>query len=609
MNFLQKLIYKPYTATLHITSKNGFHLRPAARFSSEAKRFNAEIAVHFGNQVANAKAVNSLLSLGLDKEDRFTLHIRGKDAQKALETLEILFNHLMQEDQELETIQKTNHHYGGTTIEGEIISEGITAANAFYYREEEKRSKTGIAFSQAISNSLETLETLYQIHKEEKNAEIYLAQKILLDTISSQVDSFERFEKAIGEASSRLTGTKMEAKAIDYKDVLHRVKNEMGIETEMFLPETPSILMAEELLPSQIEQLTQNHYIEGVILKKTTLTSHTAILLRAAGIPSLIADYSNVQENTHIILDAHSGVIVTLPSGEDLQSAQKRKTKDLEQRNIAAERRFEKAVTRNKKQIRVLANVTDVHSAQTAKEEGAEGIGLLRTEFLFKEKKPTIEAQTSAYREIFTLFDEVTIRTLDVGGDKKLPYLTLPEEENPFLGIRGIRLFKTHPSIMEEQLHAIFLAAQGRSVKVMFPMVSSMQEFTDARIFAEQTAQKYALDITSVQFGIMIEVPSILFLIREFNPIVDFYSIGTNDLIQYLFAIERTHPSLKVDTHSPVIYDAIKTIVEQAEKPVSICGELASNTQAVPKLLRTGIETLSISPKYIAAIKEEIRHV
>ena len=143
----------------------------------------------------------------------------------------------------------------------------------------------------------------------------------------------------------------------------------------------------------------------------------------------------------------------------------------------------------------------------------------------------------------------------------------------------------------------------------MFPMISSVEEFREAKHFAQQVAQKQQLDIGHIQFGIMVEVPSVLFLLESFNKVVDFYSIGTNDLTQYLFAMERTHPTLKADALSPVVFDAIKTIVKKATKPLSICGELAANKDAIPKLLNLGIETLSVSPKSIAKTKEEIRHV
>ena len=607
MGFFSSFFSKPAETVLTVTSTNGFHLRPAAQFVNLAKTFSCELTAEFDHKSVNAKAVNSLLSLGLERGNSFRLLAEGKDAKKAVEELEALFTELMQDDKEIKHLEKEESLYESPLIEGEIISRGVAIATAYRYREHETHTENGANFSEAISKSLKELETLYETDADNEDAGIYLAQKELLKAIAEQTDSLERFKEIIVKESSRLLGSKMEAKITDYRDILQRVKKQMGFVVEMILPERPVILLADDLLPSQIEALQQKS-VAGVVLKETTLTSHTAILLRGAGIPSLIADYSEVGEEK-IILDANSGVLVTDPSEKDLQKAQKRKNDDLEQRYSAADRRFEKAVTRTQKQIRVFANVTDVHSAQSAKKQGAEGIGLLRTEFLFKEKKPTLEAQREAYEAIFSLFDEITVRTLDVGGDKKLPYLILPKEENPFLGIRGVRLFKTHPQLIEEQLHAVFAAANGRPLKVMFPMVSSIEEFTEAKVFARQVANNYGIDISAIQFGIMVEVPSVLFLIPEFNKVVDFYSIGTNDLTQYLFAIERTHPSLKVDAYSSVVFDAIRTVVEQADKPVSICGELAGDPKAIEELLKIGMETLSVSAGNIAATKEEIRHV
>jgi phosphocarrier protein FPr len=233
----------------------------------------------------------------------------------------------------------------------------------------------------------------------------------------------------------------------------------------------------------------------------------------------------------------------------------------------------------------------------------------LRTEFLFTEEAPSFEAQKDAYSAIFSLFDDVTVRTLDVGGDKALPYIDLPQESNPFLGIRGVRLFKTHPQIIETQLRAVFEAANGKETKVMFPMVATVEEFTEAKAFAKKVAEKYHCNISNIRFGIMVEVPSVLFLMQVFNKVVDFYSIGTNDLNQYLFAIERTHPSLTLDPRSKVLFGAVAQVVKESNKPVSICGELAGDTQATARLVNMGIETLSLSPKRIAALKETIRHV
>jgi len=608
MGFFSRFFSKPVYTTLSITSGNGFHLRPVAQFVTLAKTFSCDINAEFNQKTVNAKSINTLLSLGLEQGNSFHLKAQGKGAKEAVEKLETLFGKLMEEDKAVETLSKEGSIYEGPALDGEIISRGIAVAAAYLYEAKETKKEHHITFQKAFIQSLDELETLYQRDTQDKNSGIYLAQKELLSALGENVDSLEAFEKIIAKESTQLAGSKMEAKITDYKDILQRIKKQMGFTIEMILPGYPVILMAKDLLPSQIETLRQNQ-IKGVILKETTLTSHTAILLRASGIPSLIADYSEIKNTDKIILDAHSGLIVTNPTEKDLQQAEKRRINDREQRNIAANRRFEQARTQTQKQIRVLANVTDVPSTKAAKEAGAEGIGLLRTEFLFKENQPSHEMQTKAYEAIFSLFDDITVRTLDVGGDKKLPYLSLPKEENPFLGIRGIRLFRTHPQLIEEQLYAIFSAAKGKKIKIMFPMVSTVKEFSEAKAFAKKIAEKHALDISAVQFGIMIEVPSVLFMLPDFNRIVDFYSIGTNDLIQYLFAVERTHPTLKVDIYASVIFDVIESIIAQADKPVSICGELAGDPKAISTLLTCGLETLSVSTQSIAETKEHIRHL
>jgi len=608
MQFLNKFFFKPYITELSITSSNGFHLRPVARFVSVAKTFSSQVTATHKNSTVDAKGVNSLLGLSLEKGDKFTLTCKGKDAQDALEALTNIFNTLMQDDEEIEVIKKEDTQYDGDFIEGDIISSGIAIASVYHYKEETIQKESPLTFEEALNRSLDELEALYTQKKENKNAGIYLAQKELLASLKTEASTLQDLEEQVKKSSAQLIGSKLEAKISDYKDILQRVKKHLGLEVKALFPNKEFILLADDLLPSQIEKISETSVV-GVILKETSINSHTAILLRGAGISSLIADTSLLNEENQVILDAHAAVVVTTPSRNDLGKAKKRLEKDQKQKALASTKRFESAQTTNGKSIKVLANVTDENSAKTAKEEGAEGIGLLRTEFLFKEEKPSFEMQVNAYAKIFANFDDITVRTLDVGGDKALPYIDLPKEENPFLGIRGIRLFKTHPKIMEEQLHSIFVASKNKPVKIMFPMVSSVEEFNEAKIFAQKIAKKYQIDISKLLFGIMIEVPSVLFLIESFNEVIDFYSIGTNDLTQYLFAIERTHTTLKTDELSPVIFDAISMISKQATKPVSICGELAANKKAIPKLLELGIETLSVSAKSIAQTKEEIRHV
>jgi phosphocarrier protein FPr len=608
MQFLQKFFTKPKTIQLMITSNNGFHLRPVAQFVSVAKTFACQVTATHKNRTVDAKGVNNLLSISLEKGDTFTLTCKGKDAQEALDALTVVFNTLMLDDEEIEVIEKEETYYEGECIDGDIISSGIAIAPTYHYKEESIQKESLLSFEEAFHKSIDELEVLYDDHKENTNAGIYLAQKELLASLETEAFTLQDLEEQIKKSSEQLLGSKLEAKISDYKDILQRVKKHLGFEVKTLFPDKDFILLANNLLPSQIEKLSHTS-VSAVILKASSINSHTAILLRGAGIVSLIADTSLLEEKTNIIVDAHAGVIVTNPGKSDLEKAQKRFAQDELEKDQAFTHRFNTATTNAGKTIKVLANVTDVDSAKIAKEEGAEGIGLLRTEFLFKEEKPSFELQVDAYKKIFEIFDDITVRTLDVGGDKALPYIALEKEDNPFLGIRGIRLLKTHPEILQEQLHAIFVAAQNRMIKVMFPMISTPEEFSEAKTFAQKIANKNQLDISNIHFGIMIEVPSVLFLLEEFNAVVDFYSIGTNDLTQYLFAIERTHATLKTDDLSAAVFAAIQMIVDNATKPVSICGELGGNEKAIPKLLKIGIETLSVSGKNIAKTKEIIRHV
>jgi len=608
MGFFSAFFSKPLSTHLTVTSGNGFHLRPVAQFVTVAKAYACDITASRQGKTVSAKGVNALLGLSLEQGESFELSCNGKDAAQALEALSKTFHTLMQADTEIEVLEKTLSAYEGDTIEGDIISSGVAIAPLYRYKETLSQKENNCTFQEAFNKSISELETLYKEKKEESNGAIYLAQKELLSSLKEEVSTLKVLEEKIQTFSAQLLGTKLEAKISDYKDILQRVQKHMGLEIQVRFPEDDFILLADDLLPSQIEKLSHTS-VKGVILKETAINSHTAILLRGAGISSLIADTSLLEEESTIILDAHSGMIVTDPSKSDLENAQKRIKEDLEQLDSALEKRFEPALTTKGKTIKVLANVTDDKSAKVAKEDGAEGIGLLRTEFLFKEEKPSFESQVEAYRSIFEVFDDITVRTLDVGGDKALPYIDLEKENNPFLGIRGVRLLKTHPEIIQEQLHAILLAAKNKKIKIMFPMISTPEEFSEAKTFAQKIAEENQLDISNILFGMMIEVPSVLFLLEKFNKVVDFYSIGTNDLTQYLFAIERTHPTLKTDDLSPAVFEAIQMVTKKAAKPVSICGELAGNKKAIPKLLKIGIETLSVSGKNIARTKESIRHV
>lgn len=608
MQIINSFFHTSQSIALKVTSASGFHLRPAAKFATEAKQFNAEIYIEFSQKRVSAKAVNAILSLNLDTNDSFTLHAKGKDAKKALEILGDTFESLMNTDTAPVQIEKQDFSYEGHAEHGEIIYDGIAVGELHHFHSKEIEGSTQHTFEEAVGKSVAELEAFYANSQKNSDAHIYLAQKALLLSVAEGADSLQSFSEHIEKETEALKEGRHASKAADLHDLLNRVKTHLGYRFEVSLPRSPFILVADDLLPSQIKML-ENSTVLGVALSNSTLTSHTAILLRASGIPSLLLDKPLHASEGKVILDAYSGVMVMEPTRKDFIQAFKQRIRDERSQEDIYEKRFEPAVTPDGTQVKVFANVSDPDSARAAKAEGAEGIGLLRSEFLFKEHKPELREQIYAYKAIFDLFDDVTVRTLDVGGDKALPYIDLPEEKNPFLGIRGVRLIQTHPELLAQQLEAIFIAAEERPVKVMFPMISTPKEFTEAKSFALEVAHQKDIVINNIQFGIMIEVPSVLFAIPQFNQIVDFYSLGTNDLSQYLFAVERTHSTLKIDTLSPILFNAIEKIAQGTDKPLSICGELAGDQRATKKLVEMGIRTLSLSANNIAKIKDKIRNV
>lgn len=607
MALIKKLFHKPITVKLRVDSSNGFHLRPIAKFASVAKKYLCDIIIVHKDKSVNAKSVSDILSLALEEKDSFQLICTGRDATKAIQALQNIFNTFSKEIQNTNNITEEDNIYGSQLFtKGEIIYQGIAISPLYIYKEEEKLPKKLLDFKQACKKAINELDDKGK-QSADMNADIFMAQKELLLSTCKIVNGLDTLKQYISIQCKTLRSSMLSSKRSDYNDILNLVKKHMGIEVIVNYPKKDFILFADDLLPSQIDILKKTK-VKAVVLKNTRLNSHTSILLRDAGICALISDISRIKEKTEIIIDSYIGIVLYDISKETIEIANKRLKKKAQEAILGYESRFDKAITLGNKQINILANVTDVDSAQLSLEEGAEGIGLFRTEFLFKKEQPSFEIQVEAYSKVFDIFENTSIRTLDVGGDKILPYINIPEESNPFLGIRGVRLFQTHPDIMKRQILAILVAAKNRPIKIIFPMISTVEEFIAAKQLTIDIAKENDIEIDKISFGIMIEVPSVLFLIKPLNKVVDFYSIGTNDLNQYLFATDRTHDTLKVDELSSVIFDAIKSVIKQSTKPISICGELASNKNAISKLLELGIDSLSISSKSIAQIKEIIRN-
>ncbi|HNB51402.1 MAG TPA: phosphoenolpyruvate--protein phosphotransferase, partial [Anaerolineales bacterium] len=382
------------------------------------------------------------------------------------------------------------------------------------------------------------------------------------------------------------------------------------------------ILAAEDLTPTQTAQLD----ITNVLGLATVLggpTSHSAILARSLGIPAVSSapqSFMTLEEGTLIGLDGGRGGLWVSPSASVQTELTTRRESWLAQRAQWRQSSQQPAITTDGHAIEIVANVGNPADARAAVENGAEGIGLLRTEFLFLSRTtaPDEEEQYQALREIFETMGQrpVIVRTMDVGGDKPLAYISQPAEANPFLGVRGLRLSLQRPDLFTTQLRAILRAGAGYPVRVMFPMVSNVDEVIRARQILTEThttLETEGLPHTwPVETGIMIEVPSAALLAPVLAPHVDFFSVGTNDLTQYTLAAERGNPNLPgfADALHPAVLKLIGQVAEAARaagKWVGVCGELAGDPLAAPVLIGLGVKELSLNPAGIPRIKAVVR--
>lgn len=382
------------------------------------------------------------------------------------------------------------------------------------------------------------------------------------------------------------------------------------------------IVIAEDLTPQQTAQLDPA-LVKGICTVKGSPTSHTAILARSFGIPALMgmsADLLTVREGTPLVLDAENGVLLINPdTATEGQYRQRLEERHMQERS-AAEHRYEPAVTRGGKTILVAANIGSAAETQAAVENGADGVGLLRTEFLFLNRSapPSEEEQYAAYCEIARILGgrPLIIRTLDAGGDKEIPYLNLPKDANPFLGYRAIRISLTQNAFFRTQLRAIIRTAQDYSVRLMFPMIASLEELDAAQKeldLAKDELRQRGINVSKpFPVGMMMEVPSAALLADQFAKKADFFSIGTNDLTQYTLAAERGNSRvahLYAASH-PAVLQLIKSIAaaaHRAGKPVGVCGEFAADPEGAKLLCDIGIDELSVAAPAIPRLKELIR--
>lgn len=410
------------------------------------------------------------------------------------------------------------------------------------------------------------------------------------------------------------------ARAADVKDITNRlVKILSGDAVESGFLTQPVILMAEDLAPSETVQLEKNMLL-GFITEQGSPNSHTAILARSMNIPALVSvDVKEAWDGKMAVIDGETGMLYVDPDEEMLAAMEKKKQAEEEKERLLQELKDKEDVTLDGTKVKLYANIGDVSDVAEVLKSNAAGIGLFRSEFLYLEKKtyPTEEEQFAAYRQVAEMMagKEVIIRTLDIGADKQADYFKLKKEENPAMGYRAIRICLTRPEIFRTQLRAIYRASAFGKISIMFPMIASLWEVQKAKEIAASVRdelKEQGVPFGNVAIGIMIETPAAAIISEDLAKEVDFFSIGTNDLVQYTLAIDRQNEKLDefYDPKHPAVLRLIRFVAESGHKygcMVGICGELGAETDLTEDFLKMGIDELSVSPSFLLKVREKIR--
>jgi phosphocarrier protein FPr len=644
--------------TLAIKNLHGLHARPAARFVQAAARFQADIQVTnltAGRGPVSAKSLNALATLGAVQDHRVRIQARGEQASQALATLAEMIE---QGFGELETPPEAPAPAPAAApvepgaLAAIPISTGIALGPLFKYQPPPPPIPTGLVEQpepewQRLGQAIEAVKKAIREQRRgvaaslgNEQAAIFDAHLLILEDpdllaqtrakiFTEKLNASAAWNQAItavAEQYRSLPDPYLRQRAADVLDVGSQLLFALAGEAQagkIELPE-PIILVAEELTPTQTAQLDLMQVL-GVITLVGGPTSHSAILARSLGIPAVTgAPLSILRQPNGVFaaLDGASGAYWIDPPAEKRAELVQRRADWLEERSRLLQSSHKLALTRDGQRIEVVANAGNLQDARAALANGAEGIGLLRTEFLFltRQQPPSEEEQFEALSQIGAAMGEhpVIVRTLDVGGDKELPYIELPAEANPFLGVRAIRLSRQRPDLFRDQLRAILRAGAGANFRIMFPMVAELSEVRWARQALEEAHQQLTAQGLAhqwpVETGIMVEVPSAAMMADGLAGEVDFFSIGTNDLTQYTLAAERGNPNLAgfADALHPAVLRLIGRVAEAAHargKWVGVCGELAGDPAAAAALVGLGVDELSMNPGGIPAIKAILRRL
>jgi len=640
------------TIQLTISTPHGLHARPAARFVQTAGLFDAQVRIKKLQSPAepvSAASFNSVVALGIEHGDRVVVFARGKQAREALTAVESLVNdHLPKLTEEFVPALSAGEMppQGKGTVAAVALSEGIAYGPLFHYRiclppVSRQMAKDGTwewnhllqARDQARQGILDrrqsTASRLGEARAAIFDAHLLIIQDPdLLDAARRRIfkkkqTAARAWQESMQEIAANyraLSDEYLRQRAADVVDagnqVLLNILGQQVLKTAD-LPQ-PAILVAEALTPADTAALDTARVL-GIATVEGGPTSHAAILARALGIPAIAGvdpSILDLPDNTPLALDGFSGRLWIQPGPEVAAELKERRTRWLQKRRKLRKISREPAATTDGRRVVITANLGHVLEAQAALENGADGVGLLRTEFLYltRSHPPSEAEQVDILQQIGRTIGNkaVCVRTLDVGGDKSIPYLHLHTETNPYLGLRAVRLSLRNPELFRRQLRAILQAGADFDMRVMFPMITTIEEID--RVLEEldaahrELAAENAAHRWPIPTGIMIETPAAAMMIASFVKRLDFFSIGTNDLTQYSLAAERGNSDLADygDALHPAILQQIKRVVDETHRHArhtAVCGELAADLTAVPVLVGLGVDELSAAPAAISELK------
>ncbi|WP_281544232.1 phosphoenolpyruvate--protein phosphotransferase [Grimontia sp. SpTr1] len=628
---------------------NGIHARPANHLEAVCNQFKSTITLKNlrNNNEGSAKSVLSLVGTDTLLNDPCSMLIEGEDADAAFDVLaKYLHNEFPHCDEELVvmdegevTLPQSLMRHNPTLVNAKRLSAGIGKGKLIRYSEVElslfDSAVSAMTFEHAKTLVTEKLLDQAESASGQEKAIIEAHLSILKDealnhSVMTFIEQGETLAKAIilavdviCESLLQSSSDYLKERVLDIKDIalqlLIAAHPEMNISTEFALTE-PSIVIANDLTPSQFLGLDREH-LKGLILTQAGSTSHTIILARAFNIPAVsgvaVAECA-AQEGELIYLDGSLGVVALTPS-EHVATYFER-TIWLAEQMAAKEGAFThlSGKTRDGKEIEIAANIACTVEAEPAFAKGAEGIGLFRTEMLFMDRAtaPDEDEQFHAYKTVLEAAEgkPVIIRTMDIGGDKPIEYLNLPHEHNPFLGYRAVRIYPQFISLFHTQIRAILRAAPFGKTKVMIPMIQSIEEIRWVK--AQINAVKAQMEQDGVAYGefelgIMVEIPSVAFIMDQFCKEVDFFSIGSNDMTQYLLAVDRDNDNVAklYNSLAPSFLRLLEAVVSGAHahnKWVGLCGELGANKKVLPLLVGAGLDELSMAAPSIATTKAQL---